>query len=417
MNMIDIITKKAKKEELSAEEIDFFIQEYTKENIPDYQASSLLMAILLNGMSEDETYYLTKSMLESGDVNDLSSIQNVTVDKHSTGGVGDKTTIVLAPLVAACGLTMAKMSGRGLGHTGGTIDKLESIPGFSTSLTHEQFFQQVKAIQVSVIGQTSELVPADKKLYALRDVTGTIDSMPLIASSIISKKLASGAQIIELDVKYGDGAFMKSKEDAQKLADLMIRIGNRLGRKVNAVISDMNEPLGNAIGNSLEVIEAIDTLKGKGPKDLEELCVHICADFLMLAKRYEDYQQALTFVKSKIVDGSALAKLKAFITAQGGNENVCVDYSLFKQPKYSFDVKAKQSGKIRMVKALNIGKAAMILGGGRMKKSDSIDPSAGIILKHKANDMIKENDVLCTLYTDKIISDEVLDLIYSAYII
>ena len=259
MNIIEIIEKKVKKQALSEEEIKYFVNGYTKDVIPDYQISSLLMAILLNGMNHDETYYLTKAMLESGEVNDLSSIDNITVDKHSTGGVGDKTTLVLAPLVASCGLVMAKMSGRGLGHTGGTIDKLESIPGFNTSLTHEQFFKQVKEINVAVIGQTSELVPADKKLYALRDVTGTVDSMPLIASSIISKKVASGADLIELDVKYGDGAFMKSKEDAQTLANLMIEVGNRLNRKVSAVISDMNEPLGMAIGNSLEVIESIET--------------------------------------------------------------------------------------------------------------------------------------------------------------
>ena len=417
MNIIEIIEKKVKKQALSEEEIKYFVNGYTKDVIPDYQISSLLMAILLNGMNHDETYYLTKAMLESGEVNDLSSIDNITVDKHSTGGVGDKTTLVLAPLVASCGLVMAKMSGRGLGHTGGTIDKLESIPGFNTSLTHEQFFKQVKEINVAVIGQTSELVPADKKLYALRDVTGTVDSMPLIASSIISKKVASGADLIELDVKYGDGAFMKSKEDAQTLANLMIEVGNRLNRKVSAVISDMNEPLGMAIGNSLEVIESIETLKGKGPKDLEKLCLEICANFLIMAKRYKDYDEALNFVKSKLYDGSALNKFKQFVHYQGGDERVVDDYSLFKQPKYHYEIKSNKSGKIKMVKALNIGKAAMLLGGGRMAKTDLIDSSAGIILRLKKNDMVKENQVLCDLYSDKDLTDEIKELIYNAYII
>ena len=417
MNIIEIIEKKVKKQALSEEEIKYFVNGYTKDVIPDYQISSLLMAILLNGMNHDETYYLTKAMLESGEVNDLSSIDNITVDKHSTGGVGDKTTLVLAPLVASCGLVMAKMSGRGLGHTGGTIDKLESIPGFNTSLTHEQFFKQVKEINVAVIGQTSELVPADKKLYALRDVTGTVDSMPLIASSIISKKVASGADLIELDVKYGDGAFMKSKEDAQTLANLMIEVGNRLNRKVSAVISDMNEPLGMAIGNSLEVIESIETLKGKGPKDLENLCLGICANFLIMAKRYKDYDEALNFVKSKLYDGSALNKFKQFVHYQGGDERVVDDYSLFKQPKYHYEIKSNKNGKIKMVKALNIGKAAMLLGGGRMTKTDLIDSSAGIVLRLKKNDMVKENQVLCDLYSDKDLTDEIKELIYNAYII
>lgn len=416
MNIIDIIIKKRNNLVLTEDEIKFFIDNYTNDKIPDYQAASLLMAILLNGMTEDETYYLTKAMLESGEVNDLSMIDNITVDKHSTGGVGDKTTIVLAPLVAACGLTMAKMSGRGLGHTGGTIDKLESIPGFNTSLTHEQFFAQVRDINVAVIGQTNELVPADKKLYALRDVTGTIDSMPLIASSIISKKLASGAQIIELDVKYGDGAFMKNKEDAQVLADLMIKIGNRLGRKVSAVISDMNEPLGNAIGNSLEVIEAIETLKGHGPKDLENLCVNICADFLVAANRYENHEKALEFVKSKLFDGSALNKLREFITYQGGNAKVVDDYSLFKQPLYEYEVLSKKAGVIKTVKALNVGKTSMLLGGGRMSKTDVIDNSAGVILKHKANDKVEIGDCLCKLYSDKPLSNDIKNNILDAFL-
>ena len=316
MNIVSIIEKKSYKKTLSRAEIEFFVNGYTKGEIPDYQISSLLMAIKLNGMNKRETVDLTKAMLYSGDLNDLSDVSKYTVDKHSTGGVGDKTTIVLAPLVAACGLTIAKMSGRGLGHTGGTIDKLESIPNFKTSLSHDEFLNQVKRIGIAVIGQTQELVPADKKMYALRDVTGTIDSMPLICSSIISKKLASGANIIELDVKYGDGAFMKSKKAANELAQLMKYVGKRLGRKVSAVISDMNQPLGYNIGNSLEVIECIETLKGNGPEDLTTLCLHICAEFLVAAKVYKDYNVALEYSKEVLYSGKALEKFKEFVEAQ-----------------------------------------------------------------------------------------------------
>ena len=415
MNIVDIIIKKAKKGELSEQEINFFIQGYTKNEIPDYQVSSLLMAILLNGMTRDETVYLTKAMLESGAVNDLSAIEGVTVDKHSTGGVGDKTTLVLAPLVASCGLTMAKMSGRGLGHTGGTIDKLESIPGFNTSLSPEEFFKQVNEIKVAVIGQTNELVPADKKLYALRDVTGTIDSMPLIASSIISKKLASGSQIIELDVKYGDGAFMKTKEDAKELADLMIYVGKRLNRDVKAVISDMNEPLGYSIGNSLEVIESIETLKGRGPKDLQDLCIHICADFLVAAKHYNDYDKAVEYASHQLFSGAALNKFKEFVKAQGGDPRCVDDYSYFKQPSKIYNVISAKEGHIKTVKALKIGHASMLLGGGRQTKADVIDMSAGIVLKVKKGDYVKVGDELATLYTDKEIDLSLINLVKEAF--
>lgn len=415
MNIVDIIIKKAKKGELSEQEINFFIQGYTKNEIPDYQVSSLLMAILLNGMTRDETVYLTKAMLESGAVNDLSAIEGVTVDKHSTGGVGDKTTLVLAPLVASCGLTMAKMSGRGLGHTGGTIDKLESIPGFNTSLSPEEFFKQVNEIKIAVIGQTNELVPADKKLYALRDVTGTIDSMPLIASSIISKKLASGSQIIELDVKYGDGAFMKTKEDAKELADLMIYVGKRLNRDVKAVISDMNEPLGYSIGNSLEVIESIETLKGRGPKDLQDLCIHICADFLVAAKHYNDYDKAVEYASHQLFSGAALNKFKEFVKAQGGDPRCVDDYSYFKQPSKIYNVISAKEGHIKTVKALKIGHASMLLGGGRQTKSDVIDMSAGIVLKVKKGDYVKVGDELATLYTDKEIDLSLINLVKEAF--
>ena len=416
MNMIDIIIKKAKKKELNAKEIDFFVQGYTKNQIPDYQVSSLLMAILLNGMTLKETTALTKSMLDSGKVNDLSTIQGVTVDKHSTGGVGDKTTLVLAPLVASCGLVMAKMSGRGLGHTGGTIDKLESIPGFNTSLSSQQFFDQVNRIHVAVIGQTDELVPADKKLYALRDVTGTVDSMPLIASSIISKKIASGAQIIELDVKYGDGAFMKTKKDAKALAQLMIQVGKKLNKKIRAVISDMNEPLGYAIGNNLEVIESIETLKGRGPQDLKNLCLHICADFLVAAKRFKQYDEALQFATKQLESQAALEKFKEFVIAQGGDARCVDDYSYFKQAKYTYSILSDQTGKIKKVKALQIGHAAMLLGGGRQSKEDIIDMSAGIVLKVKAKETIKKQEPLAVLYTDKPLTKEIETLVKSAFV-
>lgn len=416
MNMIDIIIKKAKKKELNTKEIDFFVQGYTKNQIPDYQVSSLLMAILLNGMTLKETTALTKSMLDSGKVNDLSTIQGVTVDKHSTGGVGDKTTLVLAPLVASCGLVMAKMSGRGLGHTGGTIDKLESIPGFNTSLSSQQFFDQVNRIHVAVIGQTDELVPADKKLYALRDVTGTVDSMPLIASSIISKKIASGAQIIELDVKYGDGAFMKTKKDAKALAQLMIQVGKRLNKKIRAVISDMNEPLGYAIGNNLEVIESIETLKGRGPQDLKNLCLHICADFLVAAKRFKQYDEALQFATKQLESQAALEKFKEFVIAQGGDVRCVDDYSYFKQAKYTYSILSDQTGKIKKVKALQIGHAAMLLGGGRQSKEDIIDMSAGIVLKVKAKETIKKQEPLAVLYTDKPLTKEMETLVKSAFV-
>lgn len=417
MNIVDIINKKSRSKTLSRKEIEYVITNYCNNTLPDYQISALLMAIKLNGMNKKETVDLTRAMLYSGDVNDLSSLPGITVDKHSTGGVGDKTTIVLAPLVAACGLTIAKMSGRGLGHTGGTIDKLESIPGFNTSLTQQEFFDQVKKINIAVIGQTSELVPADKKLYALRDVTATVDSMPLIASSIISKKLASGSSIIELDVKYGDGAFMKSKRKAKELASLMQYVGNKLGRKIKVVISDMNQPLGNAIGNSLEVIECIETLKGNGPKDLTSLCLHICSEFLYEAKIFDNLNQAYEFAKETLYSGKALDKFKEFVKAQGGNENVAEDYSLFKQAKYKYEIYSKTSGKVKLVKALSIGIASMNLGGGRKQKDDIIDMSAGIILNKKANDEVKENELLATLYTDKVDIEDIKQEVLQSFII
>ena len=416
MNIVEIIEKKAKGKRLTRKEIEFFVDGYTKGIIPDYQASSLLMAIKLKGMDLIETADLTRAMLHSGDVNNLSYIKAPTVDKHSTGGVGDKTSLVLGPLVASCGLVMAKMSGRGLGHTGGTIDKLESIPGFNTQLTDEQFRRQVKEIGIAIVGQTAELVPADKKLYALRDVTGTVDSMPLICSSIISKKVASGSKIIELDVKYGSGAFMKTKAQAKNLANLMIMVGKMLNRKVRAVISNMNEPLGNAIGNSLEVIESIETLKGHGPKDLTDLCVNICAEFLVEANMTKTHEEALKIAKDNLYSGKALEKFKEFVAHQGGNPDVVDNYKLFKQPKYKFEVYATRSGKVSKVVALDIGHGSMYLGGGRMTKDDIIDMSAGIILNKKSGDYVKQGELLCTCYTDiENVSEDTKNLILHAF--
>ena len=417
MLMTDIILKKRHNKKLTDEEIAFFIKGYVDGSIPDYQVSAFLMSVCFNGMDKEETSKLTYEMMHSGEVVDLSMIKGIKVDKHSTGGVGDKTSLVLGPMVSACGAKVAKMSGRGLGHTGGTIDKLESIPGFNTSLTQQEFFDQVKKINIAVIGQTSELVPADKKLYALRDVTATVDSMPLIASSIISKKLASGSSIIELDVKYGDGAFMKSKRKAKELASLMQYVGNKLGRKIKVVISDMNQPLGNAIGNSLEVIECIETLKGNGPKDLTSLCLHICSEFLYEAKIFDNLNQAYEFAKETLYSGKALEKFKEFVKAQGGNENVADDYSLFKQPKYKYEIYSPTSGKVKLVKALSIGIASMNLGGGRKQKDDIIDMSAGIILNKKANDEVKENELLATLYTDKVDIEDIKQEVLQSFII
>lgn len=417
MNIIEIIDKKSKGKILNRKEIEYFVNGYTNGMIKDYQASSLLMAIKLKGMNLNETVNLTRAMLYSGEVNDLSLINGVTVDKHSTGGVGDKTTIVLAPLVAACGLVIAKMSGRGLGHTGGTIDKLESIPGFDASLTKEEFFNQVNDIGIAVIGQTDNLVPADKKMYALRDVTATVDSMPLICSSIISKKLASGSSIIELDVKYGEGAFMKSKRKASKLASLMVQVGKKLGKNIKVVISDMNQPLGNNIGNSLEVIECIETLKGNGPKDLTDLCLHIASEFLLESKKFNSYEKAHEYASEVLYSLKALDKFKEFVKYQKGNPEVVNDYSLFKQPKYKYEITSTTSGTIKLVKALSIGNASMLLGGGRKSKEDIIDMSAGITLVKKANDEVNKNDVLAICYSDKLLTDDIKNMVLNAFVI
>lgn len=408
MLMTDIIEKKKCGLKLSKEEIDFFIQNYTKGIIPDYQASALAMAICFKGMCSQEISNLTESMVHSGETIDLSSIKGIKIDKHSTGGVGDKTSLVLGPLVCACGAKMAKMSGRGLGHTGGTLDKLESIPGVNIALNREQFIKQVNDIGIAIAGQTGDLVPADKKLYALRDVTATVDSIPLISSSIMSKKLASGADTILLDVKFGSGAFMKDISSAEELARTMVNIGKSLNKDTRAVITDMNQPLGCAIGNSLEVIEACQTLKGKGPKDLEELCLSLGAIILNQAEIEKDYDNAKKLLKEKIDNGEAFKKLQQLIKAEGGDISYLEDYSKFKQAKHIKKIYASKAGYVESINALSVGEIAMHLGAGRATKNDVIDPSSGIVLNKKVGDKVCVNDLLATIYTDK---DEYQDLI------
>ena len=399
MRMYDIIHKKRNGGELSEKEIKFFVNGYTDGSIPDYQASALCMAIYFRGMNADETAALTLAMADSGDRIDLSGIDGFTVDKHSTGGVGDKTSLIVAPIVAANGGKVAKMSGRGLGHTGGTVDKLESIPGFRTSLTPDEFIKQVNDIGLCIVGQTGELAPADKKLYALRDVTATVESIPLIASSIMSKKLAAGSQGIVLDVKTGSGAFMKTVEDSERLAEEMVSIGNAAGRKVTALITDMDIPLGASVGNSLEVIEAIKTLKGEGEKNLTEVCLSLAAQMLCMVTGRDD-MVCRKMAKKSIEDGSALNKLREMITAQGGNADVIDNSGAFKQPKFNVDIISERDGYISRMDAERVGIASVILGAGREKKEDPIDPSAGIILKKKTGDSVSKGDVLATFYTD-----------------
>lgn len=399
MRMYDIIHKKRNGGELSEKEIKFFVNGYTDGSIPDYQASALCMAIYFRGMSADETAALTLAMADSGDRIDLSGIDGFTVDKHSTGGVGDKTSLIVAPIVAANGGKVAKMSGRGLGHTGGTVDKLESIPGFRTSLTPDEFIKQVNDIGICIVGQTGELAPADKKLYALRDVTATVESIPLIASSIMSKKLAAGSQGIVLDVKTGSGAFMKTVEDSERLAEEMVSIGKAAGRKVTALITDMDIPLGASVGNSLEVIEAIKTLKGEGEKNLTEVCLSLAAQMLCMVTGRDD-MVCRKMAKKSIEDGSALNKLREMITAQGGNADVIDNSGAFKQPKFYVDIISERDGYISRTDAERVGIASVILGAGREKKGDPIDPSAGIILKKKTGDSVSKGDVLATFYTD-----------------
>ena len=379
MRMIDIIEKKRDGKSLSKEEIEFFIKGYTEGDIPDYQASSLAMAIFFQDMNEEERAALTMAMVNSGDVIDLSKVNGIKVDKHSTGGVGDTTTLVLAPLVAAVGVPVAKMSGRGLGHTGGTIDKLESIDGFHVEISEADFIKLVNEDQVAVIGQTGNLTPADKKLYALRDVTGTVNSIPLIASSIMSKKIAAGADAIVLDVKTGNGAFMKTLEDAEALAHAMVSIGNNVGRNTMAIISDMSQPLGRAIGNALELKEAIDTLNGQGPEDLTELVLTLGSQMVVLAERASTLEEARQLLNEAIENGSALDKFKTFLENQGGDASVVDSPELLPTAEYQIDYKAKSSGVVSELIANEIGVASMMLGAGRQTKEDDIDLSVGIV--------------------------------------
>lgn len=417
MRVVDLIIKKKSGEILSKEEIHFLIDGFVKGEIPDYQMSALLMAICYEGLNDDELFALTYEMLKSGDEVDLSEINGVCVDKHSTGGVGDKTTLVIAPILASFGLKLAKMSGRGLGHTGGTLDKLESIPGFKIGIPLNEFINQVNNIGLSVVGQTANVAPADKKLYALRDVTGTVDSIGLIASSIMSKKLASGARIILLDVKVGDGAFMKNIDDARLLASKMVKIGTYFGRKVVAMITDMDEPLGNAIGNSLEVIEAIETLKGKGPKDFTKLCYSICAEMLKLANICTTNEEAYSRIEEKISSGQALNKLRDMISWQHGDCNCIENYNILGHSKEVIEVKALESGYVRTINTLDLGVSAMLLGAGREEITDKIDPVVGIVFYPKKGDYVSKGDVIAKVYTNGKNTVEAINRIHSSYTI
>lgn len=401
MNIEEIIEKKRDGFKLTKEEIHYFIDGYCKDTIKDYQASALLMAIYIRGMDNEEIANLTEEMRVSGEVWDLSDIEGLKVDKHSTGGVGDKVSLILGPMIASLGAKLAKMSGRGLGHTGGTIDKLESIPGFKVNLTKEQFKKQVKEVGMAIIGQDKNIDPADKKLYALRDVTGTVSSIPLIASSIMSKKLASGADCILLDVKYGNGAFMKTIEDAKELAVTMVNIGKSLNKDVKAEVTDMNQPLGCAVGNSLEIKEVIETLKGNGPEDITSICVSSGAILLVQSKLYSNVEDAKKAILENVRNGKAFTKFVEFVKAQGGDESYILDPSKFEVSKNIIKVYSTKSGYVKSINALEIGRSSMHLGGGREKLDDVIDMSAGIVLNKKIGDYVEENELLATLYTNK----------------
>ncbi|WP_346889146.1 pyrimidine-nucleoside phosphorylase [Clostridium sp. UBA1056] len=400
MRMYDLILKKRNGGELSTEEINYFVENYTKEEIPDYQVSALLMAIYFQKMNKRETSDLTMAMVHSGDILDLSEIKGVKVDKHSTGGVGDTTTLVLTPMVAALGIPVAKMSGRGLGHTGGTIDKLESFKGFSVEMPTEKFIDNVNTIKIAVGGQTGDLAPADKKLYALRDVTATVDNVSLIASSIMSKKIASGADAIVLDVKVGDGAFMKNTESAKELATEMVSIGKHIGRNTIAVISDMDQPLGLAIGNVLEVEEAINTLKGNGPEDLLNLSLALGSRMVMLAGKADTAEEAEAMLKETITSGVAIEKLKEFVKAQGGDIECIDNTDLFPKAKYVVPVIADNSGVVKKIHAENLGIVAMELGAGRATKESEIDLAVGIVLNKKRGDKVEKGDTIAYVHSN-----------------
>lgn len=400
LNMEEIIIKKRDGKILGSEEINFFINGYTKGEIPDYQASALLMSVYFQGLSEKEITDLTEAMMLSGDVVDLSEIKGIKVDKHSTGGVGDKTTLIVAPIAAAAGVPVAKMSGRGLGFTGGTRDKLESVPGYKTALTQKEFIDQVNEIGISLIGQTADIAVADKKLYSLRDVTGTVGSLGLITASIMSKKLASGGDAIVLDVKCGRGGFMKTKEEARKLADLMIKIGEKHGKKTAALITDMNEPLGNAVGNTLEVIEAIEILKGKGPEDITKLSFEIAGHMILLGKKARSIEDAVESAKEVLYSGKALDKFRRLIDAQGGDPKIIDDYSLLGKAKYENNIISQKNGVIKEIDAQKVGEAAQLLGAGRVTKEDDIDFCAGVLLSKKIGARVSKRDVLATVFSE-----------------
>lgn len=417
MRMVDLIKKKRDGGELSKEEIDFIISGYTADTIPDYQMSALAMAIYFQGMTPSERSHLTLAMARSGDQVDLSAIEGVKVDKHSTGGVGDTTSLVLAPLVASVGVPVAKMSGRGLGHTGGTIDKLEAVPGFQVEITNRQFIDLVNQNKVALVGQSGNLTPADKRFYGLRDVTATVESIPLIASSIMSKKIAAGADAIVLDVKTGSGAFMKDLSGAKELAQAMVDIGNSVGRRTMAVISDMSQPLGYAVGNALEVQEAIDTLKGAGPADLQELCLVLGSYMVYLAGMADNPQQARNNLEHSLASGQALQKFKSFLAAQGGDAGVVDDPSRLPQAKYQIAVPATQTGVVSAIQAEEIGVAAMLLGAGRATKESIIDLAVGIVLHKKIGDHVKAGQPLATVHSNQQQVETILQRIQQAYTI
>lgn len=400
MNMYDLIMKKKQGEALSEQEIRYMIEGYTNNDIPDYQMSAMMMAICFQGMTPEETTHLTLAMAESGEVLDLSEIQGIKVDKHSTGGVGDKTSLVLGPMVASLGVAVAKMSGRGLGHTGGTIDKLESFTGFTTELSKEAFIHNVNTIHIAIAGQTADLAPADKKLYALRDVTGTVDQLSLIASSIMSKKLASGADAIVLDVKTGDGAFMKTLDDSIALAEAMVSIGKLAGKKMIAVISDMDQPLGNTVGNILEVKEAIDTLQGNGPKDLEELVLTLGTYMVMAANMSKSVEEARGKLEHTLRDGTAFDTFKKFVIAQGGCEEEVLHPDRLPVAQYIKPVFSKETGYVSKIHTEEIGRISLLLGGGRETKESEIDLTVGVVLHKKRGDKVKQGDILATIHAN-----------------
>ncbi|WP_248925355.1 pyrimidine-nucleoside phosphorylase [Paenibacillus hamazuiensis] len=415
MRMVDLIQKKRSGQRLNEAEIDYVIQGYTKGEIPDYQMSALLMAICFQGMDDQETSDLTMAMVRSGDTIDLSAIRGIKVDKHSTGGVGDKVSLIVAPIVASLGVPVAKMSGRGLGHTGGTVDKLESIPGFNVQLSNGQFIDAVNSIGMAIVSQTGNLAPADKKIYALRDVTGTVDSIPLIASSIMSKKIASGANAIVLDVKVGSGAFMKTVDEARKLAETMTRIGKALNRRTVAIITDMDQPLGREIGNAGEVRESLDVLRGRGDKDLSEVSITVASYMALLGGVSASLEEARTAVIGAIESGRALETFKQFVASQGGNSAIVDDPSLLPAASVSAKVKATADGYVSKIEAEAIGVAAMLLGAGRATKEDEIDYAAGITLHKKIGDRVSAGDVLCIMHTNRSDTAEAERLILKAY--